>query len=202
MPDQMKRAPCVGKARVRGLRPVDEGVRPQRNPQSRCCLGCCTRFLVAILSMGRARGKCWSGLTGQVIGVRDAQEGKGPRKGFQNRLGRCLETVATDAEGGCCLLPRKLAVAVRKSSWAVGWGSWRGGGGGAPPSRSNASQTLCDFQADRQAGNWTDGQTERQAGMFARRAPGACPVRNLCLKYLISSPKFILTLGSPPSRPH
>ena len=28
-----------------------------------------------------------------------------------------------------------------------------------------------------------------------------CPARYLCIKYLISSPKFILTLGSPPSRP-
>ena len=32
--------------------------------------------------------------------------------------------------------------------------------------------------------------------------PGACPVHYLCIKYLISSPKFILTLGNPPSRPH
>ena len=32
--------------------------------------------------------------------------------------------------------------------------------------------------------------------------PGACPARYLCIKYLISSPRFILTLGSPPSRPH
>ena len=39
-------------------------------------------------------------------------------------------------------------------------------------------------------------------GMFARCAPGACPARYLCIKYLIYSPKFILTLGSPPSRPH
>ena len=39
-------------------------------------------------------------------------------------------------------------------------------------------------------------------GMFAPRAPGACPVRYLCIKFLISSPKFILTLESPPSRPH
>ena len=30
-------------------------------------------------------------------------------------------------------------------------------------------------------------------GMFARRAPGACPARYLCIKYLISSPHFILT---------
>ena len=41
-----------------------------------------------------------------------------------------------------------------------------------------------------------------KGGMFARRAPGACPARYLCIWYLISSPKFILTLGSPPSRPH
>ena len=34
------------------------------------------------------------------------------------------------------------------------------------------------------------------------RLPGACPARHLCIKYLISSPKSILTLGSPPSRPH
>ena len=34
------------------------------------------------------------------------------------------------------------------------------------------------------------------------RAPGACPTRYLCIKYLISSPKYILTLGSPPSRLH
>ena len=39
-------------------------------------------------------------------------------------------------------------------------------------------------------------------GMFARRAPSACPARYLCIKYPISSPKLILTLGSPPSRPH
>ena len=39
-------------------------------------------------------------------------------------------------------------------------------------------------------------------GMFARRAPGTCPARYLCIKNLICSPKFILTLGSPPSRPH
>ena len=32
--------------------------------------------------------------------------------------------------------------------------------------------------------------------------PGTCPARYLCMKYLISSPKFILTLASPPSRPH
>ena len=32
--------------------------------------------------------------------------------------------------------------------------------------------------------------------------PGACPAHYLCIKYLISSPKLILTLGSPPSRPH
>ena len=32
-----------------------------------------------------------------------------------------------------------------------------------------------------------------KGGMFARRAPGACPARYLCIKYLISSPKFILT---------
>ena len=38
--------------------------------------------------------------------------------------------------------------------------------------------------------------------MFARRMPGACPARYLCINYLISSPKFILTLGSPPGRPH
>ena len=41
-----------------------------------------------------------------------------------------------------------------------------------------------------------------RGGMFARRAPSACPARYLCIKYLISSPKFILTWGSPPSRPH
>ena len=39
-------------------------------------------------------------------------------------------------------------------------------------------------------------------GMFAQRAPGACPAHCLCIKYLISAPKCILTLGSPPSRPH
>jgi hypothetical protein len=32
--------------------------------------------------------------------------------------------------------------------------------------------------------------------------PGARPARYLCIKYLISCPRFILTLGSPPSRPH
>ena len=31
--------------------------------------------------------------------------------------------------------------------------------------------------------------------------PGARPARYLCVKYLISSPTFILTLGSPPGRP-
>ena len=46
------------------------------------------------------------------------------------------------------------------------------------------------------------GFTRGIGGMFARRAPGTCPARYLCIKYLISSPKFILTLGSPPSRPH
>ena len=46
------------------------------------------------------------------------------------------------------------------------------------------------------------GVLDNMGGMFARRAPGACPARYLCIKYLISSPKFILTLGSPPSRPH
>ena len=30
----------------------------------------------------------------------------------------------------------------------------------------------------------------------------ACPARYLCIKDPISSPKFVLTLGSPPSRPH
>ena len=39
-------------------------------------------------------------------------------------------------------------------------------------------------------------------GMFVRCVPGACPAHYLCVKYLISSPKFILTLGSPPSRLH
>ena len=39
-------------------------------------------------------------------------------------------------------------------------------------------------------------------GMFARCTPSACPAHYLCIKHLISSPKFILTLGSPPSRPH
>ena len=38
--------------------------------------------------------------------------------------------------------------------------------------------------------------------MFARHTLGACPACYLCIKYRISSPKFILTLGSPPSRPH
>ena len=37
---------------------------------------------------------------------------------------------------------------------------------------------------------------------FARRAPGACLARYLCMKYPISSPKSIPTEGSPPSRPH
>ena len=40
-----------------------------------------------------------------------------------------------------------------------------------------------------------------EGGMFARRVPGACPERYHCIKYLISSPKSILTEGSPPSRP-
>ena len=31
--------------------------------------------------------------------------------------------------------------------------------------------------------------------------PSACPARYLCIKYPISSPSFIPTLGSPPSRP-
>ena len=39
-------------------------------------------------------------------------------------------------------------------------------------------------------------------GMFAWHVPGACLARYLCIKYLIYSPKFILTLGSPPSRQH
>ena len=29
-----------------------------------------------------------------------------------------------------------------------------------------------------------------------------CPARYLCIKYPISSPKFIFTKGNPPSRPH
>ena len=33
--------------------------------------------------------------------------------------------------------------------------------------------------------------TGAPGGMFARRAPGACPARYLCIKYPISSPKFI-----------
>ena len=41
-----------------------------------------------------------------------------------------------------------------------------------------------------------------KGGMFARRAPGACPVRYLCIKYPISNPKFMPTQRSPPSRPH
>ena len=32
--------------------------------------------------------------------------------------------------------------------------------------------------------------------------PSACLARYLCMKYLISSPHFILTWGSPESRPH
>ena len=41
------------------------------------------------------------------------------------------------------------------------------------------------------------------AGMpLGEYLPGACSARFLCIQYLISSPKFILTLGSPPSRPH
>ena len=32
--------------------------------------------------------------------------------------------------------------------------------------------------------------------------PGVRPARYLCIEYLISSPRFILTLGSPPRRPH
>ena len=40
------------------------------------------------------------------------------------------------------------------------------------------------------------------AKTVGERLPSACPARYLCFKYLISSPKFILTWGSPPSRPH
>ena len=40
------------------------------------------------------------------------------------------------------------------------------------------------------------------AGTWGECLPGARLARDLCIKYLISSPKFILTLGSPPSRPH
>ena len=39
-------------------------------------------------------------------------------------------------------------------------------------------------------------------GTFARRVPGACPARHLCIKHPISSPKFVLTLGSPFSARH
>ena len=39
-------------------------------------------------------------------------------------------------------------------------------------------------------------------GLFARRAPGACPAHYLCIKSPGSSPKSILTSGSPPKTPH
>ena len=38
--------------------------------------------------------------------------------------------------------------------------------------------------------------------MYGERLPGVHPARYLCIKYLISSPKFVLTLGKPLSRPH
>ena len=51
------------------------------------------------------------------------------------------------------------------------------------------------------------GMYRLNAGSGATMSGGEClhgapPARYLCIKYLISSPKFILTLGSPPSRPH
>ena len=39
-------------------------------------------------------------------------------------------------------------------------------------------------------------------GLLGECLPGACTARYVCIKYGISSPKIILTLGSPPSRPH
>ena len=43
-------------------------------------------------------------------------EGKGPQRGFQKRLGRCVGKAAKAAQGGYCRLgtPLKLAVAVKK----------------------------------------------------------------------------------------
>ena len=41
-----------------------------------------------------------------------------------------------------------------------------------------------------------------EGGAPRERLPGPCPARYLCIKYPISSPKFIPTSGSSPSRPH
>ena len=69
--------------------------------------------------------------------------------------------------------------------------------------RANGHNSGSECQNPRQLDRQTrQSMLNANGGMFAQRAPGACPVCYLCIKYLISSPKFIPTLGSPPSRPH
>ena len=48
--------------------------------------------------------------------LRDVLEGKGPRRGFQQRSGRLLQAVAKTVGGGCCRLqmPLGLPAAVRR----------------------------------------------------------------------------------------
>ena len=53
------------------------------------------------------------------------------------------------------------------------------------------------------AAPWTRAMESRQTfGGKLECLPGACPAHYLCIKYPISSPKFILTQGSPTKRPH
>ena len=44
--------------------------------------------------------------------------------------------------------------------------------------------------------------SQAQCNCIFTYPPPPCPVRYLCIKYLVSRPKLILTWGSPPSRPH
>ena len=54
----------------------------------------------------------------------------------------------------------------------------------------------------REGGAWASPGESWPRRSMGECLPGACPARYLCIKYLISSPRFILTEGSPPSRPH
>ena len=102
-----------------------------------------------------------------------------------------------------------------------GGGGWRGGGGtgeggglggfGLKRSSVGPPLPLCSSHPCLHCnpGSTHESPLVQRAGALggggggvAQRAPGACPARYLCIKYPGSSPKFILTLVSPPSRPH
>ena len=70
--------------------------------------------------------------------LRDALEGKGPRRRFQKQLDRRLEEVAKAVGGGYCRLqmPLKLALGVRETMARHRLGALEGGRGSPP---SNAS---------------------------------------------------------------